>query len=126
MYLTAGELTTTYYPKAATMEVPDVTTYLARANAYAQGVIGGPLAEEYVDDGLKAAVAMAFEILAQSETAQVDQVTGNITEAAPSGYYQVKRVDPLATVKTMLIPYSFLYVSLQPIPATGLRTVQFL
>jgi len=124
MYLTAVELTTTYYPKAATMEVPEVTTYLARANAYAQGIIGGPLAAGYVDEGLKAAVAMAFEVFAQGESAQVDAVTGNITEAAPSGYYQVKRPNPLDTVKTMLIPYSFLYVSL--LPAAGLRTVQFL
>ena len=109
MYLTAVELTSTYYTKAAAMASTDVNTYLMRANSYAQGIIGGPLPEAYVDEGLKTAVAMAFEILAQGESAKVNEVTGNITEAAPSGYYQVKRPDPLDTVKTMLIPYSMQY-----------------
>jgi len=109
MYLTAVELTSTYYPKAAVMETTDINTYLMRANSFAQGIVGGPLPEAYIDDGLKTAVAMAFEIMAQGESAKVDAVTGNITEAAPAGYYQVKRPDPLDTVKTMLIPYTMQY-----------------
>lgn len=109
MYLTAVELISMYYPKAAVMETTDVNTYLMRANSFAQGIVGGPLPEVYIDDGLKTAVAMAFEIMAQGESAKVDAVTGNITEAAPAGYYQVKRPDPLDTVKTMLIPYTMQY-----------------
>ncbi len=124
MYLTVVELTSTYYPKAATMESTDVNTYLMRANSFAQGIIGGPLSEEYIDEGLKTAVAMAFEILAQGESAKVDAVTGNITEAAPAGYYQVKRPDPLDTVKTMLIPYTMQYDRLQ-LPDNN-RGVRFL
>lgn len=124
MYLTVVELTSTYYPKAATMESTDVNTYLMRANSFAQGIIGGPLSEEYIDEGLKTAVAMAFEILAQGESAKVDAVTGNITEAAPAGYYQVKKPDPLDTVKTMLIPYTMQYDRLQ-LPDNN-RGVRFL
>lgn len=113
MYLTADELKSTYYPKAAVMDSTDVTTYLMRANSFAQGIVGGQLPTANVDDGLKTAVAMAFEILAQGESAKVDDVTGNITEAAPAGYYQVKRPDPLDTVRTMLIPYAKQYDNLQ-------------
>lgn len=117
MYLQLEELKTKYYKKATAMEEGDATTYLARANSYAQGIIGGPLPEAEVDDGLKAAVAMAFEILAKDETgAQIDEGSGNITQAAPEGYF-TKRVykgdNPFKTVDTMLLPYAALYEQLQ-------------
>lgn len=117
MYLTAEDLKAKYYKKAANMDEGDVSTYLARANSYAQGIIGGPLPEKHVDDGLKAAVAMAFEILAKDETgAQIDDTNGNITQAAPEGYFirkQFKGDNPLKTVDTMLLPYAALYDRLQ-------------
>lgn len=104
-FLTEAELTTTYYPKAANMDPADRKTYLQRANAFCKGEIGGD--PPTIDDDLKTAVAMAFEIMAQGETAQVDETTGNITEAAPPGQYTrtSKERDPLDVVRQMLRPY---------------------
>jgi len=102
-FLTEAELTTTYYPKAANMDPADRKTYLQRANAFCKGEIGGD--PPTIDDDLKTAVAMAFEIMAQGETAQVDETTGNITEAAPPGHYTRKEKDPLDVVRNMLRPY---------------------
>lgn len=106
MYLTEEEIKDTYYPKAAIMPAADVTLYLARANAYAQGIIGGM--PPNVDDNLKTAVALAFEVLAKGETGQADPVTGNITEAAPAGVF-TRRENPLKAVDTMLKPYADAY-----------------
>lgn len=117
MYLTVNELKTTFYKKSANMDESDVSSYLARANSYAQGIIGGPLPADKIDEGLKAAVAMAFEILAKDETgAQIDDTNGNITQAAPEGYFvrkQFKGDNPFKTVDTMLLPYAALYDRLQ-------------
>jgi hypothetical protein len=113
-YLTAAELPT-YYPKAKNMAADDVTTYLAQANAYASGVIGGKLPADKVDDGLKTAVATAFGVFARGETAQVNSVNGNITPAAPADWYNrptSRQYDPLDSVKTMLTPYAVLFDSL--------------
>lgn len=118
MYLTADELQTTYYPKAANMPAADVNLYLARANSYAVGIVGGPLTETQVTaagiqlNELKTAVGLAFEILAKGETGQVDPINGNITEAAPPGVF-VRRENPLKTVETMLKPFAELYDRLQ-------------
>lgn len=99
--LDANELTTRFYPKAANMAAGDLDTYLLRANAFCLGVIGG--VPPAVDDTVKAAVGLAFEILAKSETDQVDPVTGNITPAAPEGaFVRNKQADPLQTVRDML------------------------
>jgi hypothetical protein len=106
MFLTEGELPT-YYPKSGSMPAVEVARFLARANAYAHGVIGG--IPPTVDDSLKAAVSLAFEILAKDEDAQVDEVNGNITAAAPSGYFARREKDPLEVVKTMLLPYAAAY-----------------
>jgi hypothetical protein len=99
MLLNLAELTTTYYPKAKNM--PDASMYLSRANAFCTGIIGGE--PSTVDDTVKTAVSMAFEIFTKGETAQVDESTGNITEAAPTGKY-VKNTekDPLDVVREML------------------------
>lgn len=107
-FLNETELKSTYYPQAANVDSMDIKVYLQRANAFCKGEIGGepPL----VDDDLKAAVAMAFEVFAQGETAQVDVITGNITEAAPAGYYSRKaEKDPLDTVRSMLKPYKIAF-----------------
>jgi hypothetical protein len=110
MYLTADELTTTYYPKAANMPQEDRDTYLQRANSYAFGKIGGvpTFTEQLPADGLKAAVALAFEIFAKGETAQVDQATGWVTEGAPAGPFvrpPSRQYSPLEQVDVMLEPY---------------------
>jgi len=104
-FLTESELTGIFYPKAVNVDPADLRTYLLRANSFAKGEIGGE--PPVVDDDLKVAVAMAFEIMAQGETSQVDEITGNITEAAPPGQYIRKSEykDPLDVVRGMLRPY---------------------
>jgi hypothetical protein len=122
MLLLEAELKGTYYKKATNMEAGDLTTYLARANAFAIGVIGG---EPTADVTIKVAVAMAFEIFAQGETAQVEEITGNITEAAPTGYYSRKaKNDPLDIVREMLGPARKAFEAAST--ATAGRGVQFL
>lgn len=103
-FLSAQDLPS-YYKPAANMTQDDVTTYLQRANAYAKGEIGGD--PPTIDDDLKAAVALAFEIFTKGETAQVDDFTGNVTEVAPGGHYARRSdyKDPLDVVKAMLRPY---------------------
>lgn len=121
MYLGKEDLPQ-FYKKAEAMEQEDVTQYLARANSYARGIIGGKLPAGYIDNELKAAVAMAFEIMARDETGQVDPVNGDVTEAAPAGYFAHKNRDPLEVVKTMLLPYAVLFEQLQkPNNSNGVR-----
>jgi hypothetical protein len=60
-------------------------------------------------ENLKTAVAMAFEIFAKGETnavAQVDEKTGNITDAAPTSKAVQKIDDPFKVVRAMLSPYA--------------------
>ncbi|GKU79294.1 hypothetical protein [Paenibacillus sp. L3-i20] len=100
-FLSAAELPN-YYPN--NMAVGDVTKYLGRANAYCYGVIGGE--PPIVDENLKVIVSTAFEILAEGETSQTDNVTGIITEAGPaSSYSREKGNNPLASIDKMLLPY---------------------
>lgn len=101
-FLTKDELPD-YYPN--NMPDGDVTKYLARANAYCFGVIGGDPPQ--VDDNLKAIVAHAFEILAEGQTAQTDPTTGIITEAAPASTFNRsdRNANPLLAVDKMLLPY---------------------
>lgn len=112
-YLTEAELNT-YYPDAAAMSAGDRDKFLGRANGFAGGVVGGPLTADQItkaglDPGnLKNAVSMAFEILSEGETGQVNLNNGNVTEAAPTGQY-VRRKDPLNNVITMLRPFADLY-----------------
>lgn len=101
MLLSSEELKTIYYPTSSAMSESDVRTYLLRANAFAEGVIGGRPA--VVNETIKAAVGLAFEIFAKAETDQVNDVTGNITQAAPEGaFVRNKKTDPLDTVRDML------------------------
>lgn len=108
MFLTDNELPT-YYAEAASMTTEDRSKYLQRANAYCKGVIGGQ--PPTVDNDLKAAVALAFEILAEGQTAQTDPTNGNITEVAPSSPFNRsdRNANPLATVDKMLRPYQLAY-----------------
>lgn len=116
MYLTKEELKATFYPKAGNMDDTDVTLYLQRANSYALGVIGGipTFTDQLPADGVKAAVAAAFEFFCKGETAQVNPLNGNITDSAPAGYFQrppSRQYEPLQAVNTMLAPYATLYDS---------------
>jgi hypothetical protein len=114
MYLTEAEIKD-YYPKAEKMAAPEVTLYLARANSYVYGILGGkpnfstlPTEEaNALENGLKTAVALAFEYFTIGETAQVNPTNGNITEAAPAGYFQrTSNQSQLAQVDKMLKPYA--------------------
>lgn len=109
-YLTAEELKSTYYKKAAGLEDQDkVAEALAQANAYAFGQIGGTPPAIPGDDGysLKAAVATAFQYFIKGETGQANVDTGEITDVAPASQ-PVKEGgrDPLKIVDAMLAPYA--------------------
>lgn len=106
-FLLRNELVT-YYPKATALTEDDQNRFLAQANAYAFGFIGGipQLSTSLPPDSLKAAVALAFEILATGEEAAINTTNGNITEAAPTGYYVRKADNPFAVVDRMLAPYA--------------------
>lgn len=105
-FLTAGDLVT-YYPKGQNMGADDKTTFLQRANAWVYGEVGGEPPASMDLTVLKTAVALAVELFAQGETAQTDDVTGNITQAAPSGHGSVtKDPDPFDHVRVMLAPYA--------------------
>lgn len=114
MLLTKEELPT-YYPEAAAMQANDITKYLPRANAYCLGFIGGvpTYTGEYPADPVKAAVALAFEVFAEGQIAQTDNVNGNITEGAPVGFYVRKADNPLEVVNQMLQAYANRYKSTQ-------------
>ena len=109
-FLTESELKSTYYPEAVNMPTGDISKYLARANGYVFGQIGGTPPAITGDDGsgLKTAVAMAFEIFAAGETQSVDPTNGNVTEGAPTSAYS-KQKRALESVNTMLRPYKTAY-----------------
>lgn len=123
MYLSENEIRK-YYPKADKMTADDVELYLSRANSYAYGILGGkpsflgfPLAEAAtLETGLKTAVALAFEFFTRGETAQVNTYNGNITEAAPAGYFQRApgKQYQLEQVDKMLLPYAAMVDSQKP------------
>lgn len=107
MLLTVNELPQ-FYPAATAMNAADVAKFLARANAYAIGIIGGvPVyTVEYPAEPVKTAVALAFEIFAEGQTAITNPVNGRITEAAPTGFYVRKADNPLEVVDKMLVGYA--------------------
>lgn len=112
MFLTEAEIKTAFYKPAAVMDPDDVTLFLNQSNAYAFGVIGGIPPAIPGDDGksLKSAVALAFQLFSKAETAQENETTGNITEAAPAGaFVRNKERDPWAIVDSMLKPYADAY-----------------
>lgn len=125
-----------YYPPAQHMEPEQISLYLQRANAYALGVIGGvpvydllPLEQRVMyQNAAKAGVALAFECLAKGETAQVNPYNGDITEAAPAGYFQrsSNRSQQWETVDKILRPVMDLYVSQITIIEVPDNGVQFL
>lgn len=106
-----------YYPEAAAMTAGDQAKYLARANTYCIGVIGGvpTYSPEYPAEPVKTAVAMAFEIFAEGQAAQTNPVNGRITEAAPTGFYVRKADNPLDVIDKMLLPYALHFKSTAPV-----------
>lgn len=106
-FLTESDLPN-YCPDAANMTAGDKKKYLNRANGYAFGIIGGipKYTEQLPAETVKTAVALAFEIFAEGQEAQTNNVNGNITEAAPAGYYVRKADNPLEVVDKMLLPYA--------------------
>ena len=97
-----------YVPESAKMTDTDRAKFLQRANAYALGFIGGiPTYTVKMPDGpVKTAVGMAFEILAEGQDAQTNSVNGDITEAAPAGWYVRKAERALDVVDLILKPYA--------------------
>ncbi|MGG3803164.1 hypothetical protein [Metabacillus fastidiosus] len=100
-----------YLPEAANMTADDRKKYLNRANSYALGVIGGiPLyTDKHPAETVKTAVALAYEIFAEGQEAQTNPVNGNITEAAPVGFYARKANSPFEVVDKMLQPYAEIF-----------------
>lgn len=117
-----------YLPEAAVMSEDDQAKFLARANAYCIGIIGGvpTYTPEYPAETVKTAVALAFEIFAEGQTAQTNPVNGQITEAAPPGYYVRKADNPLAVVDTMLLAYAIYFKSTSTNPTSIDNGIQFL
>lgn len=116
-----------YLPEAAAMTDADQAKFLARANAYCIGVIGGvpTYTPEYPAETVKTAVALAFEIMAEGQTAQTNPVNGQITEAAPAGYYVRKADDPLAVVDKMLLAYAIYFKSTSVNPIASDNSIRF-
>jgi hypothetical protein len=127
MFLSKEELPA-YYPKAKNMEPDDLVLYLQRANAYAFGAIGGipPFTDALTQDNLKIIIALLFELYTRDETAQIDEHTGNITEAAPEGFFTQSNEDAFAMIDKMLIPYATAYAKLQQEIGTTDRGIMFL
>jgi hypothetical protein len=113
------------------MTPDDITTYLARANGYAFGVIGGILPasaydETLPEEGLRAAVGLAFEVMSTGESSAVDPMTGNLTQLGPNGFFVTKKPNPLDTVDKMLRPYKNKYDALNASAPENERGCRFL
>lgn len=116
VFLTKSELKTTYYRLAKPIDDTELVIYLSRANAWCRGYIGGDPPE--IDECVKIATALCFEIMARGETSQIDHDTGNITYVAPptasqnAAMYAGGRLtqdDQFGGVKEMLRPYKLAF-----------------
>lgn len=108
MFLTKDELLQKFYKLAEPVAPDKQDLFLLRANTWCRGYIGGT--PSVIDDGLKTATALCFEIMARGETSQIDPETGNITEVAPptastKTATQYKAMDQFSVVRDMLRPY---------------------
>jgi hypothetical protein len=111
-FLTQAELLNRYYKLAKPIDENETSLFLARANAWCRGYIGGD--PPVIDECVKIATALCFEIMARGETSQIDHETGNITYVAPSTPSQnaamyagnrYTQADQFGAVKDMLRPY---------------------
>lgn len=124
MFLTQVELISTYYTPAQPVTDAEQKLYLLRANAFCRGYIGGD--PPVIDEGLKIAVALCFEIFARGETSQIDETTGNITEVAPptaatKTATQYASADQFSMVREMLKPYKLAYENSTNISDRGVK-----
>lgn len=124
MFLTQAELISTYYTPAEPVTDAEQKLYLLRANAFCRGYIGGD--PPVVDEGLKIAVALCFEIFARGETSQIDEATGNITEVAPptaatSQSNKYASSDEFKTVKEILRPYKLAFENATNVSDRGVK-----
>lgn len=123
MFLTQAELISTYYTPAEPVTDAEQKLYLLRANAFCRGYIGGD--PPVIDEGLKIAVALSFEIFARGETSQIDDATGNITEVAPptaaTAQSSKSNADPYKTVKEMLRPYKLAFENATNVSDRGVK-----
>lgn len=123
MFLTQAELISTYYTPAQPVTDAEQKLYLLRANAFCRGYIGGD--PPVIDEGLKIAVALCFEVFARGETSQIDEATGNITEVAPptaaTAQSSKSNVDPYKTVKEMLRPYKLAFENATNVSDRGVK-----
>lgn len=124
MFLTQAELVSTYYTPAEPVTDAEQKLYLLRANAFCRGYIGGD--PPVMDEGLKIAVALCFEIFARGETSQIDEATGNITEVAPptaatSQSNKYASADEFKTVKEILRPYKLAFENATNVSDRGVK-----
>ena len=124
MFLSITELTEKYYTPSVPLTDADKNLYLLRANAFCRGYIGGD--PPIVDDGLKIAVALCFEVFARRETSQIDEPTGNITDVAPptaavKTTAQYASADQFKTVKEMLHPYKLAFENSTNVSDRGVK-----
>lgn len=123
MFLTQAELISTYYTPAEPVTDAEQKLYLLRANAFCRGYIGGD--PPVIDEGLKIAVALSFEIFARGETSQIDDATGNITEVAPptaaTAQSSKSNADPYKIVKEMLRPYKLAFENATNVSDRGVK-----
>lgn len=124
MFLSITELTEKYYTPSVPLTDADKNLYLLRANAFCRGYIGGD--PPIVDDGLKIAVALCFEVFARGETSQIDEATGNITDVAPptaavKTTAQYASADQFKTVKEMLHPYKLAFENSTNVSDRGVK-----
>ncbi|MEG1083975.1 MAG: hypothetical protein RSE04_05995 [Hydrogenoanaerobacterium sp.] len=123
MFLTKEELLSKYYTLANPVDPEKQDLFLLRANAWCKGYIGGT--PPIVDDDVKTAVALCFEIMARGEVSQIDAVTGNITDVAPptASTKSKTEVDPYDLVKGMLRPYKLAFENSTNVSDRGVKFI---
>lgn len=125
MFLTKAELLEKFYTLAQPVAADKQDLFLLRANAWCKGHIGG--VPPVIDDDLKTATALCFEIMAKGETSQIDQDTGNITEVAPptasTNVSQGKSYDPFTSIKEMLRPYKLAFENSTNVSDRGVKFI---
>lgn len=125
MFLSKEELLLTYYTLAAPVATDKQALFLLRANAYCKGYVGG--IPPTVDDDLKTAVALCFELMCRGEVSQIDAATGNITDVAPptaaTRSTASTATDPYREVKEMLRPYKLAFENSTNVSDRGIKFI---
>ena len=124
MFLTKDELLKKYYTLAEPVDVEKQDLFLLRANAWCRGYIGGT--PPVIDDDIKTATALCFEVMARGETSQIDPDTGNITEVAPptastKTATQYKAMDQFSVIREILRPYRLAFENSTSVSDRGVK-----